>query len=227
MCVPGSPIGRSRRSLRQTYVAGRPSSLAPWGPQRWRMPVVGAAHLRLRHGRGSDRHQPRPQGPPPKPRADPDQVLNDAKRRALTRGGWAATGLRFGELAGLRRRRVHLGRALPVLEVGPTRYEAGRFGSGFKPRPKSDAGIRPVPLAPLVIEAIRRQLPPGNDPVEVRWAGSTGRRRRRCSLVSPRRWTSGSAARWQLAEICRASPKDGQGLRLDKPLAPPVARCHS
>jgi hypothetical protein len=69
------------------------------------------------------------------------------------------TGLRFGKLAGLRRRRVHLGRALPVLEVGPTRYEAGRFGSGFKPRPKSDAGIRQVPLAPLVVEAIRRQLP--------------------------------------------------------------------
>ena len=58
------------------------------------------------------------------------------------------TGLRFGELAGLRRRRVHLDRPAPVLEVGPNRYQAGRFGSGFKPRPKSDAGIRPVPLAP-------------------------------------------------------------------------------
>jgi hypothetical protein len=55
------------------------------------------------------------------------------------------TGLRFGELAGLRRRRVHLDRPIPVLEVGPTRYQAGRFGSGFKSRPKSDAGIRPVP----------------------------------------------------------------------------------
>ena len=43
------------------------------------------------------------------------------------------TGLRFGELAGLRRRRVHLGRAMPVLEVGTTRYEAGRFGNAFKP----------------------------------------------------------------------------------------------
>jgi integrase len=58
------------------------------------------------------------------------------------------TGLRFGELAGLRRRRIQLNRAVPVLEVGPTRYQAGRFGSGFKPRPKSDAGIRPLPLAP-------------------------------------------------------------------------------
>ena len=28
------------------------------------------------------------------------------------------------------------------------RLQAGRFGSGFKPRPKSDAGIREIPLAP-------------------------------------------------------------------------------
>ena len=81
------------------------------------------------------------------------------------------TGLRFGELAGLRRRRVHLDRPMPVLEVGPTRYQAGRFGSGFKPRPKSDAGIRPVPLAPLVVEAIRRQLPPGSDPDDLVFTG--------------------------------------------------------
>jgi hypothetical protein len=47
-----------------------------------------------------------------------------------------------------------------VLQVVDTRYQAGRFGSGFKPRPKSDAGIREIPLAPLVVEAIRRQLPP-------------------------------------------------------------------
>jgi integrase len=124
--------------------------------------------------------------PPPRRRVDPEQVFTEAKRRALTpeEAGrllacfplfwWdhmvtlLGTGLRFGELAGLRRRRVHLGRALPVLEVGPTRYQAGRFGSGFKPRPKSDAGIRPVPLAPLVVEAIRRQLPPGSDPAR-RW----------------------------------------------------------
>jgi integrase len=84
------------------------------------------------------------------------------------------TGLRFGELAGLRRRRVHLDRPMPVLEVGPARYEAGRFGSGFKPRPKSDAGIRPVPLAPLVVEAIRRQLPPGSDPEDLVFTGPGG-----------------------------------------------------
>jgi hypothetical protein len=58
------------------------------------------------------------------------------------------TGLRFGESAGLRRRRVHLDRAMPVLQVVDTRYQAGRFGSGFKSRPKSDAGIREVPWLP-------------------------------------------------------------------------------
>jgi integrase len=130
--------------------------------------------------------------PPPKHRVDPEKVFGEAKRRALTpeEAGrllacfpmfwWdhlltlLGTGLRFGELAGLRRRRVHLARELPVLEVGPTRYEAGRFGSGFKPRPKSDAGIRQVPLAPLVVEAIRRQLPPGSDPDDLVFTGPGG-----------------------------------------------------
>jgi integrase len=84
------------------------------------------------------------------------------------------TGLRFEELAGLRRRRVHLDRPLPVLQVVDTRYQAGRFGSGFKPRPKSDAGIREVPLAPLVVEAIRRQLPPGSDPSDLVFTGPGG-----------------------------------------------------
>jgi integrase len=130
--------------------------------------------------------------PPPKRRVDPEEVFGEVKRRALTpeEAGrllacfplfwWdhlstlLGTGLRFGELAGLRRRRVHLGREMPVLEVGPTRYEAGRFGSGFKPRPKSDAGIRQVPLAPLVVEAIRRQLPTGSDPDDLVFTGPGG-----------------------------------------------------
>jgi len=122
----------------------------------------------------------------------PEKVFGAVKRRALTPAEagrllacfplfwWdhmltlLGTGLRFGELAGLRRRRVHLDRPMPVLEVGPTRYQAGRFGSGFKPRPKSDAGIRPVPLAPLLVEAIRRQLPPGSDPDDLLFTGPGG-----------------------------------------------------
>jgi integrase len=142
--------------------------------------------------------------PPRKRRVDPEQVFGQAKRRALTpeEAGrllacfplfwWdrmttlLGTGLRFGELAGLRRRRVHLDRPLPVLEVGPTRYQAGRFGSGFKPRPKSDAGIRPVPLAPLVVEAVRRQLPPGNDPEDLVFTGPGGGPGRRDGPSVPR-----------------------------------------
>jgi integrase len=94
------------------------------------------------------------------------------------------TGLRFGELAGLRRRRLQLSR--PVLHVVDTRYQAGRFGSGFKPRPKSDAGIRPVPLAPIVVEAIRRQLPPGNDPEDLVFTGPGGGPGRRGGPSVPR-----------------------------------------
>jgi integrase len=126
-------------------------------------------------------------------RADPDLVLRPGKRRALTpeEAGqllacfplfwWdhvitlLGTGLRIGELAGLRRRRVHLNQPIPTLQVVDVRYQAGRqFGSGFKPRPKSDASIRPVPLAPLVVEAIRRRLPPGNDPDDLVFTGPGG-----------------------------------------------------
>jgi integrase len=61
-----------------------------------------------------------------------------------------------------------------VVQVVDTRYQAGRFGSGFKPRPKSDAAIRELPLAPLVVDAIRRQLPPGNNPSALVFTGPGG-----------------------------------------------------
>jgi integrase len=123
--------------------------------------------------------------PVPKPEVDPDRIFGEAGRRALTPEeagellarfpvawwdhivGLLGTGLRFGEFAGLRRNRVHLARDFPVLQVAPIRYQAGKFGSGFKSRPKSPAGIRPVPLAPQVAEAIRRQLPTGSDPSDL------------------------------------------------------------
>ena len=56
------------------------------------------------------------------------------------------TGLRSGELLGLRARRVD--QAARRIEVVEVRYDAGRFGSGYKDRPKSDASIRR--LAPQV-----------------------------------------------------------------------------
>jgi len=58
------------------------------------------------------------------------------------------TGLRFGELAGLRRRRLQLDRPTAVLHVVDTRYQAGRFGSGFKPRPKATPASAQFPRDP-------------------------------------------------------------------------------
>jgi integrase len=128
----------------------------------------------------------------PKRRANPEVVFGQARRRALIpeEAGqllarfplfwWdhaltlLGTGLRFGELAGLRRRRVHLDRSPPVVQVVDIRYQAGRFGSGFKPQPKSDAGIRELPLAPEVVAAIRRQLPPGTDSEDLVFTGPGG-----------------------------------------------------
>jgi integrase len=117
--------------------------------------------------------------PAPRPEVDPEELLGQARRRALTpeeAGRFLAcfppawwdhviallgTGVRFGELGGLRRRRVLLDRTPPVLQVVAVHYQAGRYGSGFKGQPKSHAGIRNVPLAPQVAAAIQRQLPSG------------------------------------------------------------------
>ena len=69
----------------------------------------------------------------------------------------AGTGLCAGELCGLRRERVQLREHR--LEVVTVRYDAGRFGRGYKHRPKSTAGIRVVPLAEAVAEVLARYLP--------------------------------------------------------------------
>jgi integrase len=112
--------------------------------------------------------------PAPKRPDDPEVLLGRAKRRAYTPEELghllaatsprfrdhllclAGTGLRAGELLGLRADRVDL--AARRLEVVSVRYDAGRFGSGYKNRPKTRASIRPVPLAAQVAEAIGRQL---------------------------------------------------------------------
>jgi hypothetical protein len=114
------------------------------------MPVAGAADA-VRRGRRGHRHQSGSQGAlTTTPRPHPEEASRLLIQFPLF--WWdhvlcpLGTGLRFGELAGLRRRRVHLDRPLPVLQVIDTRYQAGRFGRGFKPRPKSDAGSDPSSL---------------------------------------------------------------------------------
>jgi integrase len=102
---------------------------------------------------------PVPKVPAPKPPVDPDALLGHAKRRSYTpeelgrllaaARPWcrdhfltiAGTGLRPGELLGLRARRVDL--AARRLEVPEVRSEAGRFGRGYKPRPKSATSSAP------------------------------------------------------------------------------------
>jgi integrase len=128
--------------------------------------------------------------PAPKPPVDPAALLGRSKRRAYSpeefgyllagtppfyRDHFIAlvgTGLRAGELLGLRAQRVDLNRRqLEVLEV---RYDAGRFGSGYKNRPKSPASIRVIPLAGPVAEAITRRLPPDGDPTGLVFTGPGG-----------------------------------------------------
>jgi integrase len=128
--------------------------------------------------------------PAPKRPVDPDVRLGRAKRRAYTPEEFGhllagtppfyrdhlitlvGTGLRAGELLGLRAFRVDLDRRqLEVLEV---RYDAGRFGSGYKDRPKSPSSIRVVPLAEPVAAAVARRLPPDGDPRALVFTGPGG-----------------------------------------------------
>jgi integrase len=89
---------------------------------------------------------------PPQRSVDPEKRFGRAKRHALTPEEFGrllagclpfywdhfitevGTGLRPSELLGLRAYRIR--RDLGHLEVLEMRYEAGRFGSGYKPWPK-------------------------------------------------------------------------------------------
>jgi integrase len=113
--------------------------------------------------------------PPPKRPVDPEVIFGRTRPRVVTPKQLgqllahalpedrdrllvlAGTGLRAGELCGLRRERVRLRE--PQLEVVTVRYDAGRFGRGYKHRPKSTAGIRVVPLAETVAEVLSGYLP--------------------------------------------------------------------
>src|SRR4029450_11509304 len=126
----------------------------------------------------------------PKPRLDPEQVFGHQRRRTLTpeevghllaacrpfyRDNFliqVGTGLRSGELLGLRRRRVFP--ELGWIEGIEVRYEAGRFGRGLKADPKSLASVRVVPMCDRVREAITRQLAGGARPEDLVLPGPGG-----------------------------------------------------
>ena len=66
------------------------------------------------------------------------------------------TGLRPGELLGLPPHRVKPADGL--IEVVEVRYDSGKFGAGYKDRPKSPASIRQVPLPKQAAEALAEAL---------------------------------------------------------------------
>jgi integrase len=133
--------------------------------------------------------------PPPKRSVDPEKRFRRAKRRTFTPeefGRFLAgclpfywdhfvtqvgTGLRPSELLGLRVYRIR--RDLGHLEVLEVRYEAGRFGSGYKLWPKSNASVRPVPISDLIGEAIDRRLARATDPHALAFPGPGGNRHAR------------------------------------------------
>jgi integrase len=126
----------------------------------------------------------------PKPRINPERIFGHERRRTFTpeefgrflaacrpfyRGHFLAqvgTGLCSGELLGLRRRRVYP--ELRRIEVIEVRYEAGRFGRGFKAEPKSPASVRVVPMCDQVHQAIMRQLAGGAQSEDLLFPGPGG-----------------------------------------------------
>ena len=90
-----------------------------------------------------------------------DGDLKVAEPKALRYRLWhfvtqVGTGLRPGELLGLPPHRARP--ADGVLEVVEVRYDSGKFGRGYKDRPKSQASIRQVPLPKQVAAAIAEAL---------------------------------------------------------------------
>jgi Phage integrase family len=97
-----------------------------------------------------------------------------------------------------------------VVEV---RDDAGRFGSGYKDRPKSDASIRPVPMAEPVVTAVARRLA-GCGPTELVFCGPGGSNgiprgaRSRLSIGNYRRVYRLAASRAELPDLDLHGPHD-------------------
>jgi hypothetical protein len=95
--------------------------------------------------------------------------------------------------------------------AGQPQPDAGRFGSGYKDRPKSDAGIRPLPMAEPVALAMARRLD-GCGQDELVFCGPGGSNgvprgaRSRLSVGNYRRVYRLAVARAELPELDRAAP---------------------
>jgi hypothetical protein len=99
------------------------------------------------------------------------------------------------------------------IEVVDVRYDAGRFGSGYKDRPKSDASIRAVPMAEAVAAAMARRLDGcGRDELVFCGPGGSNRvprgARSRLSVGNYRRVYWLAVARAELPELDPHGPHD-------------------
>jgi len=165
----------------------------------------------------------------PKRPVDPEVIFGRIQRRTLAAEDFArflaacpvfyrdhfltqvATGLRSGELLGLRARRVDLERRR--IEVVDVRYDAGKFGAGYKNRPKSDASIRVMPMVGPVAAAIARRLA-GCPPDGIVFCGPGGSHgvprgaRSRLSVGNYRRVYKAAIARAALGHLELHGPHD-------------------
>jgi len=121
------------------------------------------------------------------------------------------TGLRDGEIAGLRLERLHLNDAVPWLEVSEALAVHGNTGRFSLKEPKTRAGKRPLPLHPLLSAVLKSWVEEG-------WAMFVGRKPDAADPVMPR-WDGGfhrpcSAAqmRYDLALAGCPTSVDGRDL---------------
>jgi integrase len=95
------------------------------------------------------------------------------------------TGLRWGEVAGLRRRNIHLLGRPPSLEVVESLHEAN--GRLWWEQPKNRSSIRRVPLPAVVAQALAAHLPANGEPDDLVFTSPQGGPLRRRNFAT-RAW---------------------------------------
>src|SRR6266540_3676642 len=108
---------------------------------------------------------------------------------------------------------AHDDNRIPSNPVREVRYEAGRFGSGYKPWPKSNASVRPTPISDLVGEAIDRQLASVTDPQALAFPGPGGNRHARRGAGGG--LSTGNYRRVYKAAVAEANQHNDPADRLD------------